>query len=262
MKRQMGAFLLLITTLASAQELPTKNPSEVYVKGRKVSHSWRGGRIWVPTSDLQPLLNISSELPSMDLLKALEEKGGYIWSVSGARFDAKPDPSLYSTTTRTNSPSRVNGSQGYGDTAGAGQDRAVISGKLSYGVKSFTADTGYVRAFVTVTNEGPGVSDPSEMLCQFQDGFGRIYSADRQAVPPLDSGESREYECFSMVESRDTSMTMTRDNVAVNFFSLTNPSANPTSQKEMRKQAKAGKKGKNGSTLDFNAGYGDFNKSR
>lgn len=77
MKKTFVAVALTLTllTAATAQEVPTSNPTEVWVKGRKVDHSWRNGRIWVPTTELQPLLNMNSELPSMDLLKSLEEKG-------------------------------------------------------------------------------------------------------------------------------------------------------------------------------------------
>jgi hypothetical protein len=96
---RLSAALALLFCLTSAQaqnETPTINPSAVVIKGRVVSHSWRDGRIWVPTSDLQPLLNMGSEYPSMDLLKALEQKGGYLWSMVDGRFEARPDPANYS----------------------------------------------------------------------------------------------------------------------------------------------------------------------
>lgn len=102
------AIPLCLTTAQAQRETPTANPSVVVVKGRTVNHSWRDGRIWVPTSELQPLLNISSELPSMDLLKALEEKGGYLWTTVNGRFEAKPDPANYAQSVSTGASSASN----------------------------------------------------------------------------------------------------------------------------------------------------------
>lgn len=101
LKRILAALatVVYLSPAFANNETPTANPSVVVVKGRTVSHSWRDGRIWVPTSDLQPLLNMTSELPSMDLLKALEAKGGYIWTIVDGRFEAKPDPSKYAQAT-------------------------------------------------------------------------------------------------------------------------------------------------------------------
>jgi hypothetical protein len=114
---RLWAALALLFCLTSAQaqnETPTANPSEVVVKGRLLSHSWRDGRIWVPTSDLQPLLNMGSEYPSMDLLKALEDKGGYLWTVVDGRFEARPDPSKYTQAANsTSSPGRNTGGADY-----------------------------------------------------------------------------------------------------------------------------------------------------
>ncbi len=96
-KRVVALALMLGMTAAGAQNaVPTSNPTAVMVKGRLVSHSWRDGRIWVPTSDLRPLLNLSTDAPSMDLLKALDEKGGYVWNIVDGRLEAKLDPSKFS----------------------------------------------------------------------------------------------------------------------------------------------------------------------
>ena len=86
---------LLLSVSVLAQEAPSSNPVEVWVKGRKVDHSWRDGRIWVPTTDLQPLLNITSDYPSMDLIEALEQRGDYLWTVTDGVFEAERDPSKY-----------------------------------------------------------------------------------------------------------------------------------------------------------------------
>ena len=245
---------LLGSQAAFAQgQAPVSNPSEVIVKGRKVSHSWRQGRIVVPTSELSSLLNIPSDSRDTDLLQALETKGGYTWTTVNGRFEARLDPTRYSVAPAPSSraQSRVQ--------AGRSQAEPHSAGQLGYEVKRFTADTGYVRAFILVTNNGPGVSDPSQMICQFQDGFGQTYAVDKRPVAAMEAGESQTFEIFSMVEAKDTSITPTADNVAVNFLSLTNPNANPTTRKEVRQQQKRAKT-KRG--LDFNSGYGNINRTQ
>ena len=103
------AMAICLSPAYADNETPSVNPNQVVVKGRVLSHSWRNGRIWVPTSDLQPLLNITSELPSMDLLKALEGKGGYVWTITDGRFEAKLDPSKYSQATDAGPGAAQNG---------------------------------------------------------------------------------------------------------------------------------------------------------
>jgi hypothetical protein len=255
----MGRFQRLIlalaalATMASGQEVPSANPAEVWVKGRKMDHSWRDGRIWVPTGQLQPLLNLSSDMPSVDLLKSLEAKGGYTWAINAGKFEAKPDPSLYSVGGGTAGAARP--SAGYSQVTPA---RSAESGRLTYRVQEFTADTGFVRAYVAVTNEGPGRSDPSEMVTQFQDGFGRTYATDRDIIGELEPGETQVFECFSMVRAEDTSIK-TSDGIAVNFFSQTDPSKNPQSASQARKQAKQSNRSKSG--LNFNRGYSTINSA-
>lgn len=247
-------LVLILGGVALAQgESPTSNPTEVLVKGRKVSHSWRQGRIFVPTSELSPLLNIPSDSRDADLIETLEAKGGYIWTIVDGRFEARLDPARYSAspvTTRTPTQ-HVSG--------GVTRKSSPSSGTLGYEVQRFTADTGYVRAHILVTNKGPGISDPSQMFCQFQDGFGQTFATDKRTVSALQPGESQLFEIFSLVEARDTSITPTADNVAVNFLSLTNPNANPTTRKEVREQQRRAKTRRG---LDFNTGYGDINRTQ
>ncbi len=240
------SLVLLTSPLLAQSEAPTRNPAEVVVKGRRVSHSWRAGRIWVPSSELQPLLNLKPESLDLDLLKALEAKGGYLWEMRGDTFHAFRDPAQHvSGTGGGGAPVRTHGA-----TSAAGvSSSSAQAGRLSYRVQQFTADTGYVRAYIQVINNGPGASDPSQMVCQFQDGFGKTFAVDRRSVASLAPGDSQVFEIFSMFEEKDTSMTVTRDNVAVNFFSLSNPNANPTTRKEMRKQQRQGKERRG---LDFN----------
>lgn len=215
-------------------EIPSANPQEVYVKGRKVSHSWRDGRIWVPTSELQPLLNLASQEREVDLLEALEAKGGYLWQVVEGRFEARLDPSKFSTGRPAARP--------YQPPVASGASATAEAGKLYYSVREFTAETGFVRAYIAVTNAGPNDSDPSRMVCEFTDGFGKPYAEDEVVLPAMAPGASEVYEIFSLVRAEDTSMKPTRDNVTCYFFSLTNPAANPSTRSEWRKQARERKR--------------------
>ena len=252
--RSVLLTLFLGQTAFAQGPTPTTNPTEVVVKGRKISHSWRQGRIFVPTSELSPLLNIPSDSQDADLLSTLESKGGYTWTIVDGHFEARRDPTMYSV-----SPSASRSSQPRGNVARPAQKQNSVAGQLGYQVQRFTADTGYVRAYILVTNNGTGASDPSQMVCQFQDGFGQTYAVDKRPVPSLAPGQSQAFEIFSLVEAKDTSITPTADNVAVNFLSLTNPNANPKTRKEVRDQQRR-LKTKRG--LDFNSGYGDINRSQ
>lgn len=242
-------WLLLLLLLASVggaqQETPTSNPTEVIVKGRKVSHSWRDGRIWVPTAELQPLLNLTSDYPSMDLLKTLQEKGGYLWQIVDDKLVARPDPALYSTGAATNAR-QANAASLRVDSARrqeAAEAAAQEPGKLYYVVQEFTAEeTGYVRAWIGVINAGPNDSDPTEMICEFTDGFGKPYAQDKRVLPAMAAGQTEVYEIFSMVREEDTSIKMTKENVSCYFFSLTNPQLNPKTRAELRQHTRERKR--------------------
>jgi hypothetical protein len=233
-------FLVLFLIEATfAQEIPAQNPAEVWVKGRQVQHSWRDGRIYVDTLVLEPLLGIGSEFRQMDLLETLEKKGGYIWTITDGKFEAKRDRSLYAEF----DPAQIGASnQRSAATANASLQKKQaekMEPYLVYHVKRFTADTGYVRAYITIGNEGGSPSASSKVICQFQDGFGKTYAEYETVVPPLQPGALHQIEAFSMVEVEDTSITPTADNVAVNFFS---DGKGPRSISEARQEARARKR--------------------
>lgn len=119
-----------------------------------------------------------------------------------------------------------------------GSAAAQSGGVLKYAVQKFTADTGYIRAWVLVVNSGPGPSDRSEMVVQFQDGFGKTYATERYPLPSMQPGEQKQIEAFSMVEAKDASITVTQDTLAINFYSLDNPGSNPKTRADIRKQAR------------------------
>lgn len=238
------SFLLWLALVgpALAQVVPVENPNEVWVKGRLVDHSWREGRIWVPSGELAPLLNLKSDLPSTDLLRALEEKGGYLWSVENGVFRASPDPSLYSTasTAQRSQANRI------AVPPRSGFDGKRSKNQLTASVQKFVAEeTGYVRAWVVVTNSGTQVNDPSQMVVEFQDNFHYAWAKDEKSIPGLHPGESLVFECFSMVPDEVKSVdgvqrTMNGDQVVCKFRSMTNPDNDD--QDQVRKEERRGRK--------------------
>jgi len=241
MKVQLFVVFVLLFSIGvvGAQEAPDKNPTEVWVKGRLVQHSWRDGRICVDTNILEPLLGIGSEFRQMDLLETLEQKGGYIWTITDGKFEAKRDRSLYANFDPAQLGARNQRSAATTDALLQKNQAEKMQPYLVYHVERFTAETGYVRAYITIGNEGGSASAASTAICQFQDGFGKTYAEHSATVPALQPGALYQIEAFSMVEVEDTSITPTADNVAVNFFA---GGKGPKSMSEARKEARARKR--------------------
>lgn len=257
MKSFLSVLLLLLALCATcfAQEVPTENPAEVWVKGRLVQHAWSNGRILVSASQLQPLLDIDFETREVDLLEALEQKGGYVWSVESGVFKAIRDRSLYasadpSRARRSNQRAAVRQSQ----TKYKRPDKSKSKDLgLTYEVVEVDTEWGYKWGAVRVTNTGQTDSDVCTAYCEFQDGFGRTYSEDWWPVRSLKPGESMQFDISSGKETKDLSITPTRDNIAVYFFSREDVTKNPKSRAELRQQARKNKRGSGlkGPTLDL-----------
>lgn len=218
-------FFLFIPALA--QPIPTENPREVWVKGRLLSHGWRDGRIVVPTSQLAPLLNIQSDKLELDLLDALQSKGGYITSITDGKFEAKRDPSLYSQSHNASAARAHNKRVGRAlDAAKRRQDaQAAAQPKLTYQVQRFVAETGFVRAIIRVTNAGGSTSEPHTMIADFTDGYDKPFARDTKPVGPLEPGTYQDFEVFSMIRDEETVAngvirTVNNEKVSVRFVPL------------------------------------------
>jgi hypothetical protein len=195
--------LLLLTALGLTQEVPDSNPDEVWVKGRKIGHSWRNGKIFVDSSALTPLLNMQFELPSVDLLKALEEKGGYITRFADGRFEAVRDQSRYQTTVDTQTV-RAQNREAVTRQQAEAADRAreeAEQPRLSHEVRRFVAETGFVRAYVRVTNTGGSANDSVMVVADFTDGYGKAFARDTRPLGPLQPGEYQDFEMFSLIDN-------------------------------------------------------------
>lgn len=191
-------------------------------------------------------------MPAVDLLKALELKGGYVWTVQNGKLEARPDPTLYSATGPTGSAIKRSQSRIKNES----RERPTKSTKgvgLKYEVEEFETEWGYKWAKVKVSNVSKNVSDVCTAYCHFQDSFGRTYAEDWWPVGQLQPGESTVFEITSGKEMADTPITPSAENVMVYFFSEQDAGKNPRTMKEAKSQARANKKrgGLKGPTLDF-----------
>lgn len=220
-------LILLLTSACFAQALPTQNPDKVTVKGRVVSHSWRGGRIFVPSSQLRSLLNLQFEMPTVDLMEALEKKGGYVTTFENGHFEAKRDRSLYSQgvdPSQARAHNRREVQKSARDKA-ARQRAEANQPKLSHKVQRFVAETGFVRAYIRVTNVGGSASPAMTMIADFTDGYGKAFARDTTVISPLPPGGYQDVEVFSMIRDRETIAngvirTVNNEKVNVKFVGL------------------------------------------
>lgn len=244
-QKLLGLLLIgLLAATALSQEVPAQNPDEVWVKGRRVYHSWQNGRIMVDTEVLQPLLGIGSEFRQMDLVETLEKRGDYVWSVSDGKFEAKRDRSQYSVGTDTRRARAQNrrAQQSASYSKPTQRDKKSSEGLgLKYEVVEIDTEWGYKWGAVRVTNESGQPTQPCIAYCEFQDGFGRTYAEDWWPVRGLEPGESQQFEISSGTETRDTSITPTSNNIAV-YFMAEGSASNPKSRREAMEQARKNKK--------------------
>lgn len=250
---------LLLVMLASAsawgQQLPQENPDSVYVKGRKVSHSWREGRIWVPASELKPLLNLDTEERVLDLIEALEEKGGYVYEFSGGRFEARRDRSQYSSGSSAKAVA-----ENLTSVFDGRRSLAVGEGwNLEYYVKSVTTNAGDVETSLVVYNTGKTYSKKCEVVCEFQDSEGYTFALGTLELSSLAPKQEVSFDMSGEFRAQDRARAsrIKEDGVKVSFLNRASKSTTTASQPRKRK-----KNGLRKQSLDFNRGYGRINRAR
>jgi hypothetical protein len=242
-------LVVLLVFPALAQDLPTENPDEVIVKGRTISHSWRDGRIWVPASEIEPLLNITAERRSVDLVEALNQKGGYTWEIVDGRFQAKRTSSGY---VATNSAAAVSN-----NIRAKYKDRQIVDtnssgASLAYQVVDVATESGEIQATITVINRGDGTSDPFELVCEFMDHEGNTYAVATEVMERLYAGRTITVKTATTKPSVGGAIEGSGPrNIAVSFLNVVQE---PTYVKA------ATVKKPRGSGLDFNKGYSSVNR--
>lgn len=217
-------IILLLSLATVAQEPPESNPKEVWVKGRLVNHSWKDGRIFVSAQEIGPLLNIQPELPAVDLLQALKDKGGYTFRIVDGKFEAIRDRSQYAEYQGGQNAQSQNQryNQAYNQYQRDKKEVEASQPKLTHQVERFVAETGFVRAFIRVTNQGGGPSPVVMLVADFCDGYGKAFAQDTKPIPALAPGEHVDVEVFSMIRDGETIVngvvrTVNNEKVRVTF---------------------------------------------
>lgn len=234
---------LLLSLPVWPQELPTKNPQEVWVKGRKVSHSWRDGRILVATSDLRYLLGTQSDFPQVDLLKALEENGDYTWKIEGQKFVAKRktpkatnfDPEV----ARRRNAEYVRRSQEIRERARAEElARPAPQGNLVYSVEIEPVDFDFYVIHLFVKNDSSAVSHEHSAVYSIPASYQNPSLELQQVIPPLAPGQIFPFQPIPFENDVPPAVYL----INMNFFNLVNDRDDPKSRWDLRKQARSRKR--------------------
>lgn len=144
------------------------------------------------------------------------------------RFEAKRDPSRYSTSGEDPRAARAhNQREIQKDLVKLAKqvEEEATRPRLDYEVLRFVADTGYVRAYVRVVNQGGGASESVNVVADFTDGYGKAFARDVRPIGPLQPGDHIDLEMFSMVDDDETLVngvirTINNEKVRVTFQSI------------------------------------------
>ncbi len=215
MRQLITLFLILLTSWALAQDdwisaqdyAWDEEGVRIVVRGRDVYTVWRDGKPFARRSDVAGILGLEPDdsEPFVELPPLLEEKHFRLKLSPGqveiaapvqahSHFDAKKARRANARHLR-NESARKAALQKYLATMPYLEGRTV----------KFVADTGFVRAYVRVTNLGAGTSPATTVQVAFTDYWGKAFAQDDGVVPALSPGESVTLEFFSMV--RDEQMT-------------------------------------------------------
>ncbi len=134
---------------------------------------------------------------------------------NGQPFPVSPpaDP-IYSETARATNRNASSNLQQYQ------RQRAMneaMAPKLTVSSTKYVAETGFVRAFVVIRNDGGGPSQPCSAVGQFIDWFGTPYAEDIKPLGSLAPGESVETTFFSMLTDKEASQKSDKITCRVTF---------------------------------------------
>ena len=237
----VGIFLL--SSVVWAQVIPETNPSEVWVKGQRIKHWWSDGKIFVSASDLESLLGTTSELSEIDLLQALQAKGGYSWSLDrgklvaegskprAIRFDpAKARANNAENTRRTNEALQRAKEED--------QARPSPQGYLIYTVETEQVDHELYYIHILVKNDSSVVSHEHKATYYIPADYHSRGSDIDHIIPPLDPGQIHFLRPIPFEHDKPPSKYL----INMNFFNLVNERDDPRSKWDKRRQARERKK--------------------
>ena len=190
--------LLLTLVLAAAAWAEFSWPTElvpVKINNRQIAVSWKDGRPFAQRVEVYGFLKLPREGdPSVDLIEELAKHK--------TKITQKADGSIDVIVVKEITGGQVDPAQAakfkaeYEDQKRAKEmePRLVASGAR------FVAESGFIRAKVTITNTGGSGSESCLATCEFIDWYGHPFAKDVQKVGPLEPGEGEEHVFFSVVE--------------------------------------------------------------
>jgi hypothetical protein len=187
-------------TKAAAFHWPEQS-CPVVLRNYSVRVGWVDGHPRGNRHDCGPLLGLGENGDDLDLEEVLADKG-YLVRLHDGTIEARPASSAValrqsnSALVRYNqgAAARFTHQQAIEARAEALRPRLVASGER------YTADTGYVRAKMTITNRGGSASATCTAVGEFVDWYGHPFAQDTSLVPSLEPGESYQLTFFSMIK--------------------------------------------------------------
>jgi hypothetical protein len=206
MKTTILAALMLAATLqAGAQDklVPASQfawPTSytiLKINGVDIPVQWEDGRPKAQHEVLEKLMHVRLEGgATLDCIDAFVLQGYQVRRGHNGEIDAR----------NTNSAANnVVQSHGFATNAGYGQTsyQTRTIPELQSFVEKYTADTGYVRALITIKNTGGSPTPTCMAVGDFVDWYGHKFSGDVMPLKSLQPGESTQLTFFSMVEGSE-----------------------------------------------------------
>lgn len=188
----------LVGMLGSALWAEFAWPSEmvpVRVNNRAISVTWKDGRPFAPRSEVYGFLRLPREGdPSVDLVEELAKHKTKIVQKNDGTIDVTVVKEITGGQVDPEQAAKFKAEYEDGEKAKRMAPRLMASGTR------FVAETGYIRAYVTITNAGGSASEACTATCEFIDWYGHPFAKQNKAIPAMDPGQSDVYEFFSMVE--------------------------------------------------------------
>ncbi|MGE0491166.1 MAG: hypothetical protein AB7S38_18300 [Vulcanimicrobiota bacterium] len=214
MRKLLCFIALLFVATAAADEWrpadkftwPTAT-ARIVLRGRDITCVWRNGRPFARREEIAGALKLPAEgAPYVDLVAITTQLGYRVRHLDGGGVEVSAP--VAGPAAVNSSEARARNEQFLQDEAArqkALREYLATLPVLEASAAKFVAETGFVRAYVRITNVGAGTSPATAARALFTDYMEKPFAQDDKAVPPLAPGQSVDLEFFSMV--RDDQMT-------------------------------------------------------
>lgn len=183
-----------------------KTTCRIKVNGLELTCQWQDGRPVAVHEDLVRILRRrvdGKDGSNIDCIDAFDAAGMKVRLGHDGTIDVRNVDSAAASviTPSLAQPASTQGgarsSRGYGGTLQMGQ------AKLQSTASNYTAETGYVRATLTITNVGSAPSPACVAVGEFVDWHEKKFAENAMPLKSLAPGESTQVTFFSMVEATD-----------------------------------------------------------